>query len=199
MKITYFGHSFLLLQGEDYSICLDPFGDIGLKIPNVVADYVFLSHNHYDHNNLSAVNYKKIVTNGENFEIIPTFHDDEKGKLRGNNNVLLFGLDGYKIAFLGDYGESENPALIEKLVGVDILFLPIGGKYTINYKTAFKYQSQIQPKTVIPIHYKIAGSNIDIDGLQNYSSLVKDYKVKNSPYIYDCCDKIVVLTVKKEL
>ena len=194
MKIRYFGHSYLLVEGNGYSIALDPYGEIGLKIPFVKADYLFSSHSHYDHCNFSAVNASFVVQeNSDNFEIIPTYHDDKQGALRGQNNVLLFTLDGVKLAFLGDYGEYDNKYLISKLNGVDILFIPIGGKYTIDSQRAKYYIEQIKPKTVIPIHYKIKGSNIDIKDVNDFLKLVNEYKIVNSPYQYNQEQGVVVV------
>lgn len=186
MLITYYGHSFLKLEGVDFSICLDPFSNIGLNEPNVCADYVFSSHNHFDHNNFSLVQNAKVIDSSFGaFEIIKTYHDNSLGALRGENNVLLFMLDGYKIAFLGDFGEDYNKTLINKLKNVDILFIPIGGKYTIDSKTALNYVLEITPKTVIPIHYKIQGSTIDIEDEKAFLKGFKTYKEVNSPYKYD--------------
>ncbi len=199
MLISYFGHSYLHLSGKDYSITLDPFGDVGLKIPKVLSTYVFSSHSHYDHNNFKAVKNAKLVKNDERFEIISTFHDDENGKLRGTNNILLFKLDGFKIAFMGDFGESNNKTVIEKLKGVDILFIPIGGKYTIDSKTAKFYVDGIKPKTVIPIHYKIKGLTVDIDDEKGFLKLFDGYIEHNSPYNYNGEYGVVLLSPQMEV
>ena len=184
MEITYFGHSCFLFKGK-YSICLDPFSGIGLKIPNVSADYVFSSHSHYDHNNIEIVKNAKLVSENENFKIIKSFHDDNNGALRGENDILLFKLDGYKIAFLGDFGESCSEKVIKELKGVDILLIPIGGKYTIDSKTAKYYVDEIMPKTVIPMHYKIKNSTVDITDEKLFLSLFDGYKKVDSPYNYN--------------
>ena len=194
MLISYFGHSYLLLKGKEYSITLDPYGDVGLKIPTVESNYVFSSHSHYDHNNLNVVKNAKLVKNSKTFEIIPTYHDDSNGKLRGNNNILLFKLDGYKIAFMGDFGESENKSVIEKLKNVDILFIPIGGKYTIDSKTAKYYVDKINAKTVIPIHYKIRDLTVDIDDEKGFLKLFDSYIEKQSPYNYNGESGVVLLS-----
>ncbi len=198
MTISYFGHSFLLLEGMDYSIALDPYGDIGLEIPSILADYVFCSHSHYDHNNESAVKNAKRVKSSETFKIIKTYHDDSFGALRGSNDVLLFTLDGLKIAFMGDYGESDNKEVINLLKGVDILFIPIGGTYTIDAKTAKYYIDKIKAKTVIPIHYKIKGSTVDIDDINVFLKQVDGYKKVASPYNYNNDSGIIVLKPIKE-
>ena len=199
MIITYFGHSFLHVAGKEYSIALDPFSNIGLDIPKVSSTYIFCSHEHFDHNNRMAVNGAKEVKDGNQFKIIPTFHDDNNGKLRGENKILLFELSGYKLAFMGDYGESYNDNVVKALSGVDVLFIPIGGKYTINSETAVNYIKEIKPKTVIPIHYKVDGSNIDIKGPNEFLKLVKEYNIKSSPYNYNGEKGVILLSPISEV
>ena len=194
MKIKYFGHSYLLIKGGDYSIALDPYGEIGLNIPVVKADFVFSSHSHYDHNNFTAVKGAKIIEkSGGNFTIVPSFHDNEKGKLRGLNNILLFNLDGYRLAFMGDFGEDCNKQVIDALMGVDLLFIPVGGKYTIDSKTAKFYIGEIKPKAVIPMHYKIKGSNVDIKGVEEFLNLTSGSQKVNSPFEYNNEQGVIVV------
>lgn len=198
MEIIYYGHSCFLFKGQDYSICLDPYGDIGLKIPKIKADYVFCSHSHYDHNNYAIVEGAKEVKENEYFKIIKSYHDDSKGALRGENNILLFTLDGYKIAFMGDYGESDNASIITELKGAHILLIPIGGKYTIDSKTAKYYVDKISPKTIVPMHYKIKNSTVDISDEKYFLSLFSGYKKVDVPYNYNNDLGVLVLTPKTE-
>lgn len=196
MVINYFGHSYFLVEGKEYSIALDPFKNVGLHEQKVEADYVFCSHDHFDHNNVSLVAGAKKVENGGNFEIINAYHDNMKGALRGQNNVLIFKLDGKRLCFFGDEGETYNEELVKKCFGVDVLFIPIGSVYTIDALTALNYINAIKPKTVIPMHYKIKGSNIDINGVETFIKLLDEYTVKNSPYKYNENDEVVVLNAQ---
>ncbi len=199
MKIKYFGHSFMLVEGSDYSIALDPYGEIGLDVPVVNADYVFSSHSHYDHNNFTAVLGAKLVekTDGR-FTVIPSYHDNENGRLRGKNNILLFNLDGVNLAFMGDYGEDSNDDVVSKLYGVDILFIPVGGKYTIDGGVAKSYVDKIKPKAVVPIHYKIKGSTVDIKGVDNFLKYFGEFKTVNSPFEYNFDKGVIVVKPEKE-
>ncbi len=193
MKITYFGHSHFLIEGNDYSITLDPFSSIGLKEFKTESDFVFCSHGHYDHNNLSLVSNAKLVKNGYPFTIIDTYHDEKQGALRGKNSVLLFVLDKIKVAFLGDLGEYNNTSLIEKLKGVDLLLIPVGGTYTIDSRGAYDYVKSIQPRAVIPMHYHIDGSTVDIDKVNKFLSNFNEYETKNSPFEYKGHSGIILL------
>jgi L-ascorbate metabolism protein UlaG (beta-lactamase superfamily) len=196
MKISYFGHSNFLVEGKDYSILLDPFSNVGLKEVKNKCDYVFCSHNHFDHNNKSLAIGAKEVKNGYPFEIIKTYHDEKEGLLRGENNVLLFDLDGFKLAFLGDLGEYDNEELIKKLFGVDFLFVPVGGKYTIDEVGAFNYVKKINPKVVIPMHYKLKNSTVDIKGVEYFLNKFKSYIEVSSPYVFS--NESGVVLIKEE-
>jgi L-ascorbate metabolism protein UlaG (beta-lactamase superfamily) len=79
MLIEYFGHSYFKISGKEFSICLDPFSSVGLKEVKTTANYLFTSHSHFDHNNVSIVKYEKLVDKSDNrFTIIKTFMDEVK-------------------------------------------------------------------------------------------------------------------------
>lgn len=171
MKITYYGHSCFKIESADYSIVLDPYHDIGLGKLRLSADYVFCSHNHFDHNNALAVDDSDIVVNCDRFKFIYSYHDKDRGEKRGENNVLLFSPDGIKCGFMGDIGEYDSAYVISKLKGVDILMIPVGGVYTINAVEAKRYVDAIKPRIIIPMHYKLEGSTVEVDGVEKFTSL----------------------------
>ncbi|MBR6737119.1 MAG: MBL fold metallo-hydrolase [Clostridia bacterium] len=191
MKITYFGHSHFLVEGKDYSITLDPFSNIGLKEFETRSDYLFCSHGHYDHSNFKLCTGAKPVYGIKEFETLKVFHDEKGGSLRGENEVLIFWLDGFKLAFLGDIGENNNEMLIEKLKGVDVLFVPVGGTYTITDKGAYEYAIKSGAKTVIPMHYHVLNSTVDIEGVAPFLQRFESFKVEKSPLKY-CGQKGVI-------
>lgn len=193
MKITYFGHSHFLFEGKDYSIMLDPFSNIGLKENSAECDYVFCSHNHYDHCNKSLAIGAKPVGNESFFKKVKSFHDEKRGALRGENDILIFEMDGFKIAFLGDLGESANDRLISELKSVDLMLIPVGGTYTIDYKGAYDYALKSKAKAVIPMHYHIKGSTVDIDTAKNFLDLVKVYDNAGNPFEFNGQTGIIYL------
>ena len=171
MKIEYFGHScFRFTDSFGQSLITDPYTGIGYELSNgLAADIVTLSHNHYDHNAVHLIEHKHCIKEVGNYNIgnvrlfgVESFHDEEGGKLRGKNTVYKMQIDGITCCHLGDLGEPCHTALIEKIGEVDILFIPIGGHYTIDKDEAQTYIRRIQPKIVIPMHYKTADGTIDI-------------------------------------
>lgn len=183
MIITWHGQSCFKIQGDRATIVTDPFGpNYGLKVPRLAADIVTISHDHDDHNNSQAVKPTDdkdvfvIDTPGE-FESkgvfiygVPSFHDNKQGAERGLNNIYRIEIDGISIGHLGDLGHLLENGQIERLEGVDILMVPVGGTYTIDGKEATKIISQIEPRIVIPMHYDLKGLKLPkkIDGLDTF-------------------------------
>ena len=181
MIISWFGHSSFKIEekinGENISVVSDPFdSSVGLKVPNIEADIVSVSHNHFDHNNVSALRGKPFVVDcageydikGVIIEGIKSFHDEKKGDDRGENIIFRFDIEGISLVHLGDLGDVLDNKQLEKIGGVDILFIPVGGKYTLDAKKAVEVISQVEPRIVIPMHYKTKDSKIDIDGLDKF-------------------------------
>jgi L-ascorbate metabolism protein UlaG (beta-lactamase superfamily) len=177
MEITHLGHSSFKIVGKDIVIVTDPFKEerVGLKFPKIDADVVTISHDHDDHNNLGSIRGEFICFDspGE-FEIknvqivgINSFHDETGGEERGANTIFSYEVDGMKICHLGDLGSDLSSDQIEKIDGVDILFVPVGGKYTIGPKAAIKAITGIGPKIVIPMHYK-EGKMDELEPLENF-------------------------------
>lgn len=181
MNITYFGHSCFKIEekinDQNISIITDPFTkEVGLKVPNVEADIVSVSHNHFDHNNTSSLRGNPFIVDtagefdvkGVIIEGVRSYHDDKQGQDRGDNIIFRFDVEGLSLAHLGDLGDVLDNKQLEKLGGVDILFIPVGGKYTLDAKKALEVISQVEPRIVIPMHYKTKDSKIDIEGVDKF-------------------------------
>jgi len=181
MYITWLGQSCFKLQdkiGPDGVLLVtDPYNDdTGLKMPRFEADMVTVSHDHHDHNNLGAIRGNPFIidTAGEYemkgvfIEGVESWHDDKEGKERGKNIIYRIEMEDISITHLGDLGHTLDAKQLEKLEGTDILLIPVGGKYTINAAKAVEVISQIEPRIVIPMHYKIPGLKIDVDGADKF-------------------------------
>ncbi|MBO6264138.1 MAG: MBL fold metallo-hydrolase [Clostridia bacterium] len=172
MKIKYLGHSSFYVEGKEFSVVTDPFDGIGYDIERVKANFCTISHEHFDHNFAFGIDADKIIRQSEGaFEKIDSFHDDKGGKLRGENFIFCFTIDGVRFCHMGDLGESFNRSLVEKIGKADVLFIPIGGKYTITAKGAKRYIDAINPKTAIAMHFKTRLSTIDIASADEFISL----------------------------
>ena len=183
MKIIWHGHScFQIIAQEEkdikVSIVIDPFSkEIGLRLPKLEADILLVTHDHSDHNNVKAVSGNPFVITGPGeYDIkgvfvrgIPAFHDNVEGKERGQTTIYNIQAENISICHLGDLGQKElSPDQVEQVNSVDILMIPVGGKYTISAKDALKIMSQIEPKITIPMHYSVPKLKIKLDGLGEF-------------------------------
>lgn len=172
MKIEYFGHAcFKITDKNGVSVVTDPYTRIGYELPeNFTADIVTVSHSHFDHNYIAGVSGNpEIITDtstktvkGIEIEGVFSWHDGQNGLLRGENRIYKLKADGITLCHLGDLGEEVTENLVEKIGKVDVLCIPIGATYTINASQAKAYIEAIQPKMVIPMHYKLPDCTIDI-------------------------------------
>ena len=210
MQITRLGHSCFKIQNNETTLIIDPFDDsIGLKMPRLSADIVLASHNHYDHNNLAAIRGTafQISSPGE-YEIkdffiygIPSFHDDNEGKIRGENIIFLIEIEGVRVAHLGDLGQRTlTEEQLKKLEGVDILMIPVGGVYTIDARVASEIIAELEPRIVIPMHYGEPGLKIKLDDLDKFKKemgnkieVLDKLKIKKKD-LPETETKIIVLT-----
>jgi len=166
MKIKWLGHaSFLITSDTGTRIITDPYATgNGLSYGEITesADVVTVSHDHFDHNNVAAVRGEpKIVkeigisrVKGIEFKGMASYHDETGGHQRGNNTIFCFEADGIRVCHLGDLGHLLNDKQIADIGKVDILFIPVGGYYTIDAKVATQVCSQLNPKVIIPMHFK---------------------------------------------
>ena len=181
MIITWQGQSCFKIQdkvgSEGITLVTDPFDkSLGLKVPNFEADIVTVSHDHYDHNNVAAFRgTPKVIKSAGEYDIkgvmiegVLSYHDASQGKERGNNIIYRIEMDDITICHLGDLGHVLDNKQLERLEGIDILLVPVGGKYTLDAKLAVEVISQIEPRIVIPMHYKTKDMKIDIDGVDKF-------------------------------
>lgn len=181
MYISWLGHACFKLQNkigpEGTTLITDPYDNsIGLKLPRIEADIVTISHGHNDHNNKEAVKGAPfIIDSAGEYEIkgvaidgVEAFHDNKEGKERGKNIIYRIDIDDILIVHLGDLGQALDSKQLEKIAGADILLIPVGGKYTIDAKKAVEVVSQVEPRIVIPMHYKLPGLKVDLDPVDKF-------------------------------
>ena len=172
LRIRWHGHSCFEITNE-ITLVTDPHDgkSIGIPAPSATGDIILVSHDHYDHNKVKSVEKgdSKVVTderkrNISNIEIkgFESFHDEVQGAKRGNNIIFKFISDDITFCHLGDLGHELDEKTIQQIGEVDILFIPVGGTYTINSEEAWNVIKAIKPKITVPMHYKIEGLSLPI-------------------------------------
>lgn len=158
-------------------IFTDPFDkSVGLTPPRGSANIVTVSHGHFDHANTESLSGEPLVidgpgeyeTKGVSVKGIFSFHDDKEGKERGENTIFVIEVEGIKICHLGDLGQKKlTDEQLEQIDEVDILMIPVSGPF-IDAEQAAEIINQIEPRIVIPMHYKIPGLELKFAGVEDF-------------------------------
>ena len=185
MEITWYGHSCFRLRSRQATVITDPYEKgTGYNLPRLRADIVTISHDHPEHGNAKAVKGNpKVISGPGEYEIkgvfvigIPTFHDGRQGKVRGPNTVYILDLQDMTICHLGDLGHVPTQSQIEDLGDPDVLLIPVGGLTTIGAAKASEVISLLEPRIVIPMHYRTKGRQES--KLQPVDQFLKEMGVK---------------------
>ena len=170
MKITWIGHSCFKIESNGYTVIIDPYEDgyvPGLKPLREKANAVLCSHEHGDHNARDLVKIEAAGADKDcpvSVEKIETWHDEVRGAKRGPNTIHIIADGNIRLAHMGDLGCDLTDEQIEVLKNIDVCLIPVGGHFTIDGKQAASIVRQIDPRVVIPMHYRddIAGFGFDV-------------------------------------
>ncbi len=171
IRIKWFGQSsFLVTTTSGTNILIDPANFKGYHFPDSVsADIVTVSHEHIDHNYVKGVLGSPAIFRGtddkcQTFNSIDTtirgirlysissYHNPAHTAV---NAVFVYEFDGLRMVHLGDIGTVLTDEQLRAIGNIDILMIPVGGKYTITAAEADTIVNQLDVKRlVIPMHYK---------------------------------------------
>jgi len=187
MVIRWYGQSFFEIRAkrnkqEEVKIAIDPFDEtLGLKVPKIEADILLITHSHSDHSHKKAILTSPFLietpgeyeTKGVFIKGIRGFHDNAEGKERGVTTIYKIEVEEMKVCHLGDIGQKElKEEQLEEIGEVDILMIPVGGNFTVGAKEAANIISQIEPKIVIPMHYKIPKLKLNLEPLEKFLKIM---------------------------
>lgn len=176
-EIKWFGQGCFRVRAREAMVLLDPVGkSTGYVMPRQKADIVTLSHQHPGNAALSQVQDGYFLIDGPGeYEVsdilvtgIRAFRDDNLGKERGYNTIYLLELEEMRICHLGALGHVLTESQIERLEAVDILMVPIGGGDALDAQAANEVIAQIQPRIVIPMHYRAANGSSGLDDIAQF-------------------------------
>jgi L-ascorbate metabolism protein UlaG (beta-lactamase superfamily) len=176
IRVEWHGQSAFHLSGSERSVFIDPFGDLsslagarGMQfdypaIDGVSADLLLVTHEHIDHNHVQAIGGDPAVLRSTAGRLesplgevvaVASEHDDQAGTARGSNTIFVFDLDGLRVCHFGDFGQAAlRPEQAQAIGAVDLLILPVGGGPTIGAQDAAEVVSRLQPRWVVPMHYR---------------------------------------------
>ena len=187
MKLKYLGHAaFELATAGGARIVFDPYTAGAyetLTCDTIRGDFdlAITSHDHADHTCKDALaRSKNRVTKAGKaafgdiaVESFATFHDDAKGAKRGPNLVSIVEAEGFRVAHLGDLGHPITVKEFPKLVGVDVMMIPVGGHFTIDAAEAAAIVKEFAPRIVVPMHYRTPKVDFPIGSVEDFTRLME--------------------------
>lgn len=166
MIIHWYGHACFKLQSNqnDVVVAIDPFDNsLGWRVPRITADITIVSTQRGDYNNTSSV---KAPQGGDPFLIqypgeyevggvfIHTIPIAQEGK---TTLISAIRMDECAILHLGALNRMVTEKELEELGNIDIVCIPVGGNGVLDAKKAAELIGELEPRIVMPMHYKIAG------------------------------------------
>jgi L-ascorbate metabolism protein UlaG (beta-lactamase superfamily) len=177
MEITWLGHSCFRIKEKGVVLITDPYDStIGYSLGGPEANIITSSHSHPGHSFVAGIDGEPRVVRGPGeYEIanvfitgISTFHDAEKGMQWGKNTVYLIEMDEITVCHLGDLGHALSSEQVEEISGVEVLMVPVGGLCTIDAAAAAEVVRQLEPRVIIPMHFKTDAVSFDLEPVANF-------------------------------
>jgi L-ascorbate metabolism protein UlaG (beta-lactamase superfamily) len=179
LDVSWHGLSCFRLRGKNATVVTDPYpASVGVKLPRLEADLVTISHGHPYHSNLDAVTTKDafIVEGPGEYEVkgitvfgIRSFHDAVEGAEAGANTIYVLEVDDVRICHLGDLGHGLDDETVEAIgTPVDVLLVPVGGGRALTAAKAAEVVRTIEPRWVVPMHYRLPGFKVELDGAETF-------------------------------
>jgi L-ascorbate metabolism protein UlaG (beta-lactamase superfamily) len=173
MQIQYFGLSSFKITTKEATVITDPFHkDSGLTPPRGAAEIVILAQKNKSlYSAISGIS-------GDPFNISDPGEYDIKGVTvtgiplkQDDHYVTVFLVESEDMRILNlthikDFNMKEDE--IEELGEIDILIVPVGGNTVLSASSAAKVVNEIEPKIVIPSHYKMSDLILDLDPLDKF-------------------------------
>lgn len=182
VDVWWYGQACFRIKGKNASVVVDPYSSsfTGLPTLKVEANIICVTHDHEDHNNAESV---KGVDEGKPFVIsgpgeyeisginivgISSFHDDKEGAEKGKNTIYQITVDEVNFVHLGDLGQKKLTQEQVEAIACDVLMIPVGGTYTIEAKDAPDIIAQLEPKIIVPMHYKVPNLKFDLAPVDDF-------------------------------
>lgn len=181
MTIEWFGKTCVRITTHEATVVIDPFDPkCGLKLPRFSPDLLLLTSP--DTDTASISNEPFIVRGPGEYEVKKTFvygvpAVNEKDGKSAPSTMYLIESEGISIAHLGSLGHQLANGELERLEGVDILLIPVGGHGSLTAEQASTVISAVEPRVVIPMQYKLPGLKETLDPM---STFAKEMGVKES-------------------
>lgn len=181
MTITWLGQGCFKIEvksgGENVVIITDPFDPVktGLKLPRTLTADIVLKTNLGGKYPVETREGKKPFTiegPGE-YEVKGVFVYAIPLKHNGATEYILrLEAEGMVLVHVGGLNHVPEEAELQAIEGLDVLFVPVGGQEVLDGKKAAELTSELEPRVVIPMLYKIPGLSLKADGVEPFLKTV---------------------------
>lgn len=185
MQISWHGQYTVKILTKDDVLIIDPYSpEVGLNAFRAKATLVALSNpseKAMSHVGGVQGDFAVINTPGEysirGFTLYALGWQGEDGH---EKNVQLWTIEDTSILHLGALNRELSDKELQEIerVGIDILLLPVGGGSGLNVKQAMTLLTTIEPRMVIPIHYKLPALKEELESVDHFA---KELGVKVEP------------------
>jgi len=201
LEMTFIGHGTLMFAFQDKVIHVDPWSNLADYKQLPKADIVLITHDHYDHLDLNAIELIKkedtlvmltelcsekldtglIMKNGDVqtlkemiIEAVPAYNIQHK-----RDNGQHFHPKGAGNGYILTFGESrvyiagdtENIPEMKEIENIDIAFLPMNLPYTMSSEMVADAAKMIKPKILYPYHFGNTDTNQLIELLKDQKEI----------------------------
>ncbi len=180
MDLTWYGLSCFRMKERGLAIVVtDPYDpSLGLPALALKADLVTVSHDAAGHNYVKGVKGQRLRISGPGeYEVggvfitgIPMAAETKGKNGKVSNTLYLFDFDGLTVAHLGDLAFVPSQSQIEDLGPVDLALVPVGGGGALSPAQAAEVISLIEPKLVVPMHYKTGKEKVKLGPVAKFLS-----------------------------
>ena len=178
MLIKWYGHACFRCEGDGMSVVTDPYDPAvsGLKPVDDPADLVVVSSTSDAYhsnaamipgdplclNALDIAGFGTVEVGGVTFEALRTIESIEHKEDPDENAMYRFELGGVSALHMGDTGNPLTGEQLHRLRSrVDVLLALVGGPPTIELEDLGRAIEEIDPRVVVPMHYRIPGLKVD--------------------------------------
>ena len=177
MDITWLGHSCFRLHDADMVVVTDPYpASVGLRLDSRPASVVTVSNSHPNHNNTESIDGgPKVFSDPGEYEyngvtargVMTPLADGQPQQER--NVAFSIEIGTINVCHLGDISVPMSTRMIDELKPVDVVLMPTGGNCTLDMDQVFQTLQDLDPKIVVPMHYKTEGVDLAIDPIDNFA------------------------------
>lgn len=182
MTIQFFGASCFKIStkigNDEVSLITDPYSEKVGKLPRSLAANILTisrkTHEHHDNAAAVAEGAFLIDSPGE-YEVkgipiygIPSLHEKKESKDYHKNTMFHFLVDDIRIVHLGGLREPLTDEQLAQLGEVDVLMIPVGGGDVLAPQAAADLVARMEPRVVIPMHYKMKDLQLAAGGVEPF-------------------------------